>query len=227
MKNCINLSSHNRLNEREIKDNSDLLPDFVINDLTFQGLSHNQIPVHRKEIVDTIISKFFPSTFTYSSTFSSDCLDLECRETTRTSTSSLRLREFPREIEKQLNRLCKIQTSERELYEIASLVAEWTIDAPIEYQILLAVHIQNTCTVSSRILMAVLSDIEFSTKSKILLDSASLFLKSADKRLAQTAATFLIICGGDLGKSILQKTLSSQQDLHHFTLIQGISKLLG
>lgn len=104
-------------------------------------------------------------------------------------------------------------------------MAEWLIDAPNEYHTIFAGYLQKMPLMSSRILMATLSDAELSTSNESLLYSVSSFLKSTDKRLAQTAAIFLLICGGTLGKELLLQGLSTQK-LPHVKLIQGISKLL-
>jgi hypothetical protein len=135
------------------------------------------------------------------------------------------LNSIPNEIEECLDRLSQTQSSESALYQISNLVAEWLMDAPNEYQTFFAGYIQNIPLMSSRILMAALSDAEFSTGNGSLLSSVSSFLKSTDKRLAQTAATFLLTCGGSLGSNFLLQTLSTQE-LPHSQLIKGISELL-
>lgn len=99
------------------------------------------------------------------------------------------------------------------------------MDAPNEYHTFFAGYIQGIPLVSSRILMAALSDAEFSTINGSLLSSVSSFLKSTDKRLAQTAATFLLTCGGTPGRNFLWQVLSTQE-LPHSQLIKGISDLL-
>lgn len=135
------------------------------------------------------------------------------------------LNSIPNEIKEYLVRLSQTQSSESVLYQISNLVAEWLMDAPNEYQTFFAGYIQDIPLINSRILMAALSDAEFSTSNRRLLSSVSSFLKSTDKRLAQTAATFLLTCGGTLGRDFLWQTLSTQE-LPHSQLVKGISELL-
>lgn len=132
---------------------------------------------------------------------------------------------IPDEIKKCLDRLYHTQESESALYEVSNSVAEWLIDAPNEYQTFFTRYIQTIPLMSRRILIAALSDAEFSTNNESLLSSVSLFLKSTDKRLAQTAATFLLTCGGTLGKEILGVVLS-KEEVPHSQLVKGISELL-
>jgi hypothetical protein len=135
------------------------------------------------------------------------------------------LSSIPSEIKEYLFRLSKTQPSESSLYQISTLLAEWLMDAPNEYQTFFAGYIQDIPLINSRILMAALSDAEFSTNNRSLLFSINSFLNSTDKRLAQTAATFLITCGGTLGRKFLGQTLSTQE-LPHSQLVKGISELL-
>ena len=78
---------------------------------------------------------------------------------------------------------------------------------------------------SSRILLASLNDAEFSTNNENLLRTASSFLESEDKYLAQTATAFLINCGDNLGEKFLQELLD-KQELPYSKLIQGMKDLL-
>ena len=73
--------------------------------------------------------------------------------------------------------------------------------------------------------MTVLSYHEFLTSNENLLNYASLFVRSNDRWLAQTAAVFLLTCGDNLGEKYLSNILS--QGVIHSQLIQGISKILG
>jgi hypothetical protein len=137
----------------------------------------------------------------------------------------LSLDSFPLEIKGYFARIYSNQESEIVLYEIAGLIAEWLMDNPNGYQTIFAAYLQSIPFSSSRILLAALSDAEFSTSNEYLLHFVSSFIKSDDKRLAQTAATFLLTCGGDFGKILLSQLLT--QELPHRQLIQGINKLLG
>jgi len=122
------------------------------------------------------------------------------------SVQFLSLDSIPNAIKECLVGLSQTQSSESALYQISNLVTEWLIDASNEYQTFLAGYVQGIPLMSSRILMAALSDAEFSTSNGSLLSSVSSFLKSTDKRLAQTAATFLLTCGGTLGRNFLWQT---------------------
>lgn len=141
------------------------------------------------------------------------------------SSHYLSLDSFPNDIKEYLDRISINQESESALYEIADLIAEWLIDAPNGYQIIFTAYLQSIPFSSSRILLAALSDADFSTSNEYLINFVSSFIKSNDKRLAQTAATFLLTCGGNLGKIFLSQLLT--QELPHLQLIQGINKLLG
>lgn len=132
---------------------------------------------------------------------------------------------LPPKIRDCVIKLSQAQESESSLYKISSLVAEWLMDAPNEYQTFFAHYIQNIPSTSARILISALSDAEFSNCNESLLTSVSLFLKSSDKCLAQTAAVFLLTCGDALGKDFLFQILSTQELLHS-RLIKGITKLL-
>lgn len=136
---------------------------------------------------------------------------------------------LPSGIKNYLTKLTHAQKSESDLYKFSDFVAEWLIDAPNEYldecQTFLASYIQVIPPTSSRILLAALSNAEFSNSNESLLTSVSLFLKSSDKRLAQTAAAFLLTCGGALGRDFLFQILSTQE-LPHSQLIKGIIELL-
>lgn len=149
----------------------------------------------------------------------------EIGTSTLTSVQFLSLNSIPNEIKEYLVELSQTQSSESALYQISNLIAEWLMDAPSEYQTFFARYIQDKPLMSSRLLLAALSDAEFSTSNGSLLSTASSFLKSTDKRLAQTAATFLLTCGGTLGRNFLWQTLSTQE-LPHSQLVKGISELL-
>jgi hypothetical protein len=179
----------------------------------------NQDSINKEALQHEAISKIFSrkgvAGFQYSrdsgtSTFSSHYLSIDS---------------FPNDIKEYLDRISINQESESVLYEIADLIAEWLIDAPNGYQIIFTAYLQSIPFSSSRILLSALSDADFSTSNEYLIHFVSSFIKSDDKRLAQTAATFLLTCGGDLGKIFLSQLLT--QELPHLQLIQGINKLLG
>jgi len=130
----------------------------------------------------------------------------EIGTSTLASVQFLSLDSIPNAIKECLVGLSQTQSSESALYQISNLVTEWLMDASNEYQTFLAGYVQGIPLMSSRILMAALSDAEFSTSNGSLLSSVSSFLKSTDKRLAQTAATFLLTCGGTLGRNFLWQT---------------------
>lgn len=181
--------------------------------LTNQSLISNEALQH--EAISEIFSRKGVADFQYlrdsgTSTFSSRYLHLDS---------------FPNDIEEYLNRISINQESESILYEIADLIAEWLIEAPNEYQIIFTAYLRSIPFSSGRILLAALSDADFSTSNEYLLHFVSSFIKSDDKRLAQTAATFLLTCGGKLGRIFLSQLLA--QELPHLQLIQGINKLLG
>lgn len=51
------------------------------------------------------------------------------------------------------------------------------------------------------------------------------FLYSEDKRLAQTAASFLLTCAGDLGRDFVFQELSTKK-IPHERLIKGLIVLI-
>ncbi|PZO42138.1 MAG: hypothetical protein DCF19_07805 [Pseudanabaena frigida] len=122
------------------------------------------------------------------------------------------------------NRLA-IAQNDNVLYEIANSVTDWLIDSSSNDQTVFATYFKNTSLEVSRILMTVMSDEGFLTSNENLLNYVSLLVQSDDRWIAQTAAIFLITCGGDIGESYLLKILS--QGVIHSQLIQGISKILG
>ncbi|NEP61007.1 MAG: hypothetical protein F6K31_29170 [Symploca sp. SIO2G7] len=183
-------------------------------------LSINQISIDKIVIQNEAIHRIF---------LRRGVADFHYLQETGTSTvpsvQFLTLNSIPSKIREYLSKLSLAQESESNLYEISSLVAEWLMDAPNEYQKFFADYIQNIPLKSDRILIAALSDAEFSTSNESLLASVSTFLKSSDKRLAQTAAVFLLTCGDTLGRDFLFQILSTQE-LPHSQLIKGISELL-
>ncbi len=163
-------------------------------------------------------------TFRYRSVANFQYLE-ETGTSTLPSVHFLPLNKVSYEIVKYLYKLSRPQESEKILYEISNSVAEWLIDAPSEYLDFLANYIKNLPLANARILLAALSNAEFSTSNKSLLSVASVFIRSTDKWLAQTAATFLLTCGGTLGKDVLSEVLSTEE-VPHSQLVKGISEIL-
>jgi hypothetical protein len=149
----------------------------------------------------------------------------ETGTSTFSSVQFLTLNSIPYKVRECFGRISHSQEGENNLYEISSLIAEWLMDASHEYQTFFAGYIQTVPLKNVRILMAALSDAEFSTDNGSLIASVSSFVKSTDKRLAQTAATFLLTCGGSLGRDFLFQVLATQE-LPHSRLVRGISELL-
>lgn len=182
--------------------------------------SINQISIDRRVLQDEAIRRIFlhrgVANFQYLQ---------EIGTSTLPSVQFLTLNSISHKIKECLGKLSHAQESESNLYEISSLVSEWLVDAPKEYQTFFASYIQAIPPKSARILIADLSNAEFSTNNGSLLASVSSFLKSTDKRLAQTAAAFLLTCGDTLGRDFLFQMLSTQE-LPHSQLIKGISELL-
>jgi hypothetical protein len=152
-------------------------------------------------------------------------LELSYSEGVRTSAFVSRLYKFSLEIDQLLSGLCEINYPEKDFVEIANFVGDWLANADVEYHSSIAEYHQLVPPAFWGTLMAVLSDMEFSTESRFLLDSTIYFLESNDKYLAQTAAIFLTYCGGKYGIDLLQQALSTQE-LPHRKLVQGVSKLL-
>lgn len=137
---------------------------------------------------------------------------------------TVRNKDFP--IEVKIN-FAKLNTTEDEdiLYEIADKIAEWLIDNSDEYQSVLSLYIKNMPSESIRILISAFSDAELTINNQYLLYQIGSFVKSSEKRLAQSAAACLLTSGGNLGRKILGDMLE-HENLPHRQLIQGISKLL-
>ncbi|AFY60411.1 hypothetical protein Syn6312_1229 [Synechococcus sp. PCC 6312] len=183
----------------------------------------NQASISRDLLQNEAVRQFFVGR---------DVAKFQCLQETGTSTSpSTNFIDFlfPRNISivirEYLGRLFREQEEEKVLYDISILVAEWLIKASNEYHSLISTYIKNIPLISKRVLLSALSDAEFSTTNELLLSTVSLFLNSTDKRLAQTAAVFLLTCGGTMGKNCLSQALSTQE-LPHSHLIKGISELL-
>lgn len=211
------------------------------------GFEKTYVPLSSYQLTDDVsglsVEEYLQSLFLTNSLISNEAInheaireifsrkgvaDFQYLRDSGTSTFSsryLHLDSFPNDIEEYLNRISINQESESILYEIADLIAEWLIEAPNEYQIIFTAYLRSIPFSSGRILLAALSDAGFSTSNEYLLNCVSSFIKSEDKRLAQTAATFLLTCGGNLGKILLSQLLT--QELPHLQLIQGINKLLG
>lgn len=135
---------------------------------------------------------------------------------------------FPSEVSSHIDTLWHGEGEERVLYESADQLSEWlTHDSNelVNYHFFLSDYLQKILAVSSRILLASLSDAEFSTNNKMLLDTVCLFIKSEDIELAQAAVNFLITCGGSFGEALLQEATLTQ-DLPHSRLVQGMQDLL-
>jgi hypothetical protein len=132
---------------------------------------------------------------------------------------------IPEKIKESLEKLCRESNNTNTIYELSELILEWLFDVSNESHALVSKYITLMPPVNLQIFIATLCDGEFSTENESLLYSVSLFLKSNDKHLAQTSATFLFSCGGNLGKQLLLQAISSSE-LPHVKLIQGIKTLL-
>jgi hypothetical protein len=136
------------------------------------------------------------------------------------------LNKFSDEIKSYLDKLFLVDKSEDTLYKIADSIAEWFVDIPDEYHVLIVSYLNNLPLLPKRILLAALSDAEFLTENEELIYFAGSFLKSSDKRLAQTTANFLLTCCKESGKTLLKKTLDNEE-IPHSRFVKGIVELIG
>lgn len=107
---------------------------------------------------------------------------------------------------------------------IESLV-EWLENTIDEYHVYFANFIKGIPLEDVRNLLAALSDVEFKTDNETLMISVCSFMYSEDKHLAQTAASFLLWCGGDLGRDFVFQELSTKK-IPHERLVKGLTELI-
>lgn len=180
-----------------------------------------QAPIHRFELQNEALRKAFSpagrTTFRY--------LQEEPGTYAGRTVLFSRLPSFPTEIVEDFGILSSDEDDEDVLYESADSLASWLLDESGAYHTMLAIYLQYMPLLSQHILLASLSDAEFSTSDEHMMFVAESFLMSDEKRLAQGAAIFLIKCCGPEGTEVLQNELSVQE-LPHAGLIQGAIKLL-
>jgi hypothetical protein len=107
---------------------------------------------------------------------------------------------------------------------VKSLV-EWLENTIDEHHVYFANFIKGISLEDVRELLAALSNAEFKTDNETLMNSVCFFLYSKDKRLTQTAASFLLTCGGDLGRDFLFQELATER-VPHIELIEGLIDLI-
>lgn len=107
---------------------------------------------------------------------------------------------------------------------IESLV-EWLENTIDEHHVYLASFIKGISVEDVRELLSALSNAEFKTDNETLMISVCSFLYSEDKRLAQTAAAFLLTCAGDLGRDFVFQELSTKK-IPHAHLVKGLTELI-
>jgi|GEM_PF-5168034 len=131
------------------------------------------------------------------------------------------------EVQEHFRNLHKKLDDEKSLYENAQAIVAWIEETEQEYecQTIIAALLESLPVLSSHILLATLNNAEILIVNFDLLNVVSYLLGSENKRVAQSAATYLLVCGGELGERLFQAKLDSGT-LPHSPLIQGISKLL-
>jgi hypothetical protein len=146
--------------------------------------------------------------------------------TTRPSMRLVLFSDLPQDIKKQLDALgaSSPQNSDK-LYEIAEVITEWLRENPIDYQTTLAAYLPKLSTSGIRVLLSAFSDSEIDLESVTLLHAVAAFMLAEDKRLAQVAATCLLVCGGEMGKKLVDEKLQVPQTMPHAPLVQGIVNL--
>lgn len=132
---------------------------------------------------------------------------------------------IPSAVKEYFAKFCLAQGKEDRLYAIADLISSWAVSASSEHHQLVAIFLCSIPLQSSRVLIAALSDASFTTENLELIDCIASFLKSNDRRLAQTATVFLVLCGGDAGTKLLNQTIKSEH-LPCLPLVCGIKDLL-
>ena len=132
---------------------------------------------------------------------------------------------LPENIREELSKLNEV-LPEKTIYEVADQIAGWMEDASTAEENNFAIHLNNLSTKGSHILLSALADAEVQIGSEQLLHTIAGFLRSDDKRLAQSSAVCLLRCGGTLGEKLLRVQLWNPDSLPHVQLILGTINLL-
>jgi hypothetical protein len=124
-----------------------------------------------------------------------------------------------------VKKFCSSEHSKKQLLDDIDLLAEWFVDASVEHQEYLATCLRSFPSNIVRLLLSSLEDQGFIAESFSVLNVVSSFLLSQDEYEAQTAASFLLVCGRSWGENIIQLNLQGSQ-VKHKDLIEGIQELL-
>lgn len=112
------------------------------------------------------------------------------------------------------------------LYHEAGSVVDWFIDAPAVDHNLLINYLTRMPILSKHVLLASFANAEFSTECEYLINEVADCLRSENKRLAQSATAFLLLCCNHQGRLKVNIALESH-NLPHKNLIIGIADLVG
>jgi hypothetical protein len=145
--------------------------------------------------------------------------------TTRPSMRLVLFSDLPQDIKELLDALGASSQNSDKLYEIAEVITERLRENPIDYQTTLAAYLPKLSTSGIRVLLSAFSDSEIDLESVTLLHAVAAFMLAEDKRLAQVAATCLLVCGGEMGKKLVDEKLQVPQTMPHAPLVQGIVNL--
>lgn len=146
--------------------------------------------------------------------------------TTRPSTRIVLFPALPQEVREQLDILCASSRDSDSLYETADALTEWLRESSTDYQATLASYLAQLSPSGARTLLSAFADAEIALTSVILLQAVAAFMHTEERRLAQVAATCLLICGGKVGKALVDEKLQTPPPVPHAELIQGIVNLL-
>lgn len=137
-----------------------------------------------------------------------------------------RLTDWPQSVAGAVAALQDESRTDLDLYNAADIIVEWLEDsAELSQrgkQLLAILHCLPTRSLG--VLFGALADSEIQLDYLALLLKASEFLYSCDGRLAQMAAAFLWVCGGDFGKSAVVQAV--KMSAANATLIRGLVQLM-
>lgn len=115
------------------------------------------------------------------------------------------------------------QPNELEIYNVLNYFISDISQEELESYIITS--LQTLSPLCNRVLLSLLADTEFTTCNNEILSLVLPYVRSIDKRIAQTSSSFLLICSGIKGQGLLNDLLL-EGDIPHTSLIKGIISLL-
>lgn len=129
----------------------------------------------------------------------------------------------PDEVSEAIEALCGPEAKEGGLYPSAERVVDWLEETGEAGQALLGMEMSRLSDGGLRTLLGTLCDEEFTVTDVGLIGGARFSLNSANKRVAQVAAIFLVMCVAN-GANMIERALRVAK-LPHSGLIEGVLEM--